>query len=465
MTIKRFLLPSAALLLVLAACGDTTPTASKPTPSGAAGTQLWVQRYSGGGGTADVGQSVVVSRDGATVFVAGSGGVVAYNAATGARLWVAATTVFAGSGGSTPAPTAAVSPDGTRVFLAGSDEKGGGYATFAYKAANGVQLWLKHYAGPAKRGDGPRSVVASPDGKTVFVSGISQSAGSGPDFATVAYDAATGAQRWVARYNGPANGEELLFGPAPQSLAVSHDGGTVFVTGGSKGSGPGHDYATVAYNAATGSRLWVSRYSPAAGADSLSNAVVVSHDGRTVFVTGGSAVSEARGYDVASVAYNAANGAQLWVSRYNGPANKNEGGGSIAVTPNGDKVFVTGTSEGPTLEKEDYATLGYNAATGAQLWVKRYSGPTDGDDNGAAVAVSPDGAKVYVTGWSSSGGMNHDYATVAYSAGTGAQMWVGRYNSSGDGTDDAKSLAVSPIGTVFVTGESGGQYATVAYRG
>ena len=55
--------------------------------------------------------------------------------------------------------------------------------------------------------DGGTSVVASPDGSTVFVTGSAWRPGSGHDYLTMAYGAATGTKLWLTRYNGPANSE------------------------------------------------------------------------------------------------------------------------------------------------------------------------------------------------------------------------------------------------------------------
>ncbi len=281
--------------------------------------------------------------------------------------------------------------------------------------------------------------------------------------------AAPGAQIWAARYNGTANGAEMLFPGGTQSVALSPNGARVFVTGGSSGRGSGVDYATVAYRAATGARLWVARYtSPGRRADSAT-AVAPSPDGARVFVTGWGEGATS-GADFVTVAYSAATGARLWVSRYNGPANRNDGAIAIAVDPSGTRVFVTGTSEGATIGHEAYATAAYRASTGALLWVKRFSGPAAGDSNATALALSPDGATLFVTGRSAGRGSRTDYATVAYRASTGAQRWVGRYSAPGRSDDEAGSLAVSPDGArVFVTGYSSTpdqspQYATVAYR-
>jgi len=53
------------------------------------------------------------------------------------------------------------------------------------------------------------------------------------------------------------------------------------------------------------------------------------------------------------------------------------------------------------------------AVSGAQLWAERYNGTGNGADVANAVAVSPGGAMVFVTGYSQ-GTTSTDYATVAY---------------------------------------------------
>src|SRR5205823_2831036 len=120
----------------------------------------------------------------------------------------------------------------------------------------------------------------------------------------------------------------------------------------------------------------------------------------------------------------------------------------------GTKVVVTGRSVG-SAGNGDYATVAYNATSGAQLWAARYDGPAGGDDFAMSLAVSRDSTKVLVTGRSFGSTGSNDYATVAYDSSDGAQLWASRYDGPAEGEDVAKSVAVSPDGTkVAVTGYS-----------
>jgi hypothetical protein len=179
-----------------------------------------------------------------------------------------------------------------------------------------------------------------------------------------------------------------------------------------------------------------------------------------VFVTGFSEGSN-RNRDFATVSYSASTGAQRWVRRYNGPGDWNDNAKAIGVSPDGSRVFVTGYRTGH--DARDTETIAYDASTGARLWLRSYTGPADFDDQATALGVSPDGRNVFVTGFRYGSTSFRDYVTIAYRASTGAQRWL-RYYDDADSADVAWALRVSPDGSrVFVTGTSGYDFATVAY--
>src|SRR4030066_101292 len=261
-------------------------------------------------------------------------------------------------------------------------------------------------------------------------------------------------EAWVARYNGPGNNFDYAL-----ALAVD-DSGNVYVTGYS-GVYPYEDYATIKYSP-FGETLWVKRYDgPGNGRDEAVALAV--DDSGNVYVTGFSKGSGTSG-DYATIKYSYA-GDTLWVRRYNGPGNDNDGAVALAVDGSGN-VYVTGYSwSGTTF---DYATIKYSYA-GDTLWVRSYNGPGNEYDEASALAVD-DSGNVYVTGSSvGSDPYNYtDYATIKYSS-SGDTLWVKRYNGAGNGGDGANALAVDDSGNVYVTGWSLGtvwpdnDYATIKY--
>src|SRR5439155_18747431 len=95
-----------------------------------------------------------------------------------------------------------------------------------------------------------------------------------------------------------------------------------------------------------------------------------------------------------------------------------------------------------------------------ERWVARYEGALSRAD-AVDVAVSPDGSMVFATGSSNEGTGSTDYATVAYRARTGKMVWQVVYNGPANRREDVAAIAVSPDGTkVFLTGSSEGDVST-----
>src|SRR5262249_38827188 len=82
----------------------------------------------------------------------------------------------------------------------------------------------------------------------------------------------------------------------------------------------------------------------------------------------------------------------LWHKRFTSPGNNLDMGQAIAVSHDGQKVFVTGLSEG--LGPSYYTTQSYEASTGHTLWTNSYNG-SECTDAPVAVAVSPDNQTVF----------------------------------------------------------------------
>src|SRR6266508_4501353 len=111
------------------------------------------------------------------------------------------------------------------------------------QAGPGAQLWTKRFSSPGDRADAALSIAVDPGGTKVFVAGYVNDPSGASDYATVSYDLSTGRQLWRAIYRGAG------LGSAIQSVAVSPDGSSVYVTGQSYGATSSFDYVTIAYQA------------------------------------------------------------------------------------------------------------------------------------------------------------------------------------------------------------------------
>jgi PQQ-like domain/WD40-like Beta Propeller Repeat len=390
----------------------------------------------------------------ALVVVVSMIGIPSAHATAGTELWATRT----------PWPdysdvvASAVSPDGSRVFATGRIfvSSGDRFQTVAYDAS-GAEVWIRRYRQDGPFNNGAAAIGVGPNGSMVFVTGFTSN-DTDVDYVTIAYDAATGTRVWKRQYTPPLTSSDV-----PAALGVSPDGSAVFVTGESSGGPTGKDYLTVAFSAATGRLLWAARYN-LSFRDSA-RTLSVSPDSSAVFVSGYS-VSDTS-LDIETIAYDAATGEPLWESRYDGPRSREDQANAMTVSPDGSRVYIAGFSEGSNRAR-DIVTLAYRASTGALVWVRRYNGPADSNDNGKAIAVSPDGSRIFVTGYRT-GHQDRDAETIAYSS-VGKRLWLRAYNGPADDLDQATAIGVSPNGKqVFVAGFRTGaffdrDYVTLAYR-
>ena len=423
----------------------------------AAGNELWAVRYDGPANGTDQASALTVDAAG-SVYVAGrSMGVgswddyatVKYDA-DGNELWAAR---YDGPDLGNDVARSLVADDLGNVYVTGYSEGVGtasDYATVKYDA-DGNELWVTRYDGPASDDDTPCSIVRGPGGD-VHVAGQSGGGATGDDYAVVTY-APDGTELWVARHDGKGNNSER-----PEDMAA--DGaGNVYVTGYESRAGGSEQRFLTARYAPDGGRLWTAEY--AVGDDNKAHAVAVGPAGN-VHVVGGSLGEEGTYYDYLTVKYDP-DGNELWTARYTGPGSGTDIAEDIAVDAMGN-VFVTGV-EDQGLSSGRYATVKYDA-DGNELWVAHYDGPGSGGDWARRLALDASG-NVYVTGESEGAGTETDYATVKYDA-AGNELWVARYDGPGSGDDGAEALVVDASGSLCVTGFSAGvgtdaDYATVKY--
>lgn len=378
--------------------------------------------------------------------------VVAADKATGATRWTARQS----HRHYLSVHNAALSPDGTRLYLAGAAYDGyvigatdSVLTTTALDASTGAIVWTSHWDNLPNGTDGSKGIVVSPDGREVYVTGVTTTATRDLDYVTLAYDAATGAERWSQTYTGPkAGGQDAPFG-----IAVTPDGRTLAVTGWSDGTVEfDADYATVAYDLRKKGRLlWVARYD-GIGANKSDRAMAIAAGGDAFYVTGDSwAGTTGSGYDYATVAYDSRTGTQRWEGRWSGGRGAFNSPDAVAVG-NG-VVVVTGQATAASADDgNDAGTVAYDAATGAQRWAALH-GPARHDDYGRGLAV--DGTTAYVV-TSDIPMVRYTSLThlelVAYDLATGATRWQTRLDPAGP-FDALSAAGVAVAGNdVAVTG-------------
>ena len=216
----------------------------KYSPSGVL---LWSQVISTGPMANDIATSLALSPDGADVVLTGdiTGGATwitaAYDTASGARRWL----VTAAEG----LAALDVVVDATRVYVTGQGNVGiTGYLTVvAYDRATGARLWRTDRKPADSSGAAGLRLSLAPDGSLVVAG---QAIRGFLDWYTVALDT-SGAVRWEAVRDGGLNTDEV-----PAAVLVLPDGVTVVTGRGGPNLPGGYIPGVTAGYSATGTLLW-----------------------------------------------------------------------------------------------------------------------------------------------------------------------------------------------------------------
>ena len=420
-------------------------------------TQVWVARYDGPGQGYDAATALALD-DAGNIYVTGYsvGPVFTNDYATvkydslGNELWVVRYNDPAN--GDDIAFDMELDQTGN-IYVTGYSADSVGvydYATVKYDPS-GNELWVARYNGPGSYWD-RANALAVDDDCNVYVTGFGEGLGTDNDYETIKYDS-SGAELWVARYNGPGNYHDAALDVVLDAV------GSIYVTGNSSGLGTYADFGTVKYDP-SGNELWVARYNGPAGFNDEAAAVVVD-DLCNVYVTGFSADPDTID-DIATVKYDS-EGNEMWVARYNGPASGFDRAYSL-VLDGCSNVYVAGYSYGIGTSA-DITTIKYDSS-GIEKWVARYNGPGNDADVGFDIALDASG-NVYVAGFSSGIGTYGDYAIVKYDS-AGNEKWVARYDGPGNNWDVIDEITLDNMGNIYVTGSSVSSginfdYATLKY--
>ena len=168
------------------------------------------------------------------------------------------------------------------------------YATIKY-TNDGGEEWVRTYNSPINSFDSAFQITVDTDAN-VYVTGQSLQPGTAADYATIKYNPA-GVEQWVAIYNGPVNGYD-----EGQALTVDADQ-NVYVTGYSDGGigAVDYDYATIKYDM-SGAQKWVARYDGPGSNIDVAQAVAIDDQGRVV-VSGWSTGTQSNYVDFATIKY------------------------------------------------------------------------------------------------------------------------------------------------------------------
>lgn len=310
----------------------------------------------------------------------------------------------------------------------------------------GSQRWLYSYNGPNRGSDEARSIVYGTDGN-VYAVGKSSAIDSS-DIVAIGLTT-TGMERWVYRYNGPGDGIDEAYS------IIYGDNGNLYIAGKSFGIGTGYDFTIICIDPKFGIQKWVYRYNGPANNSDVALSIVYGSDGNLYAVGYSAASIDSMTYFTVLSLTNTGN--LRWVYRYNeitGATTGHDVAYSLVYGSDGN-IYVAGKTW--DIESgDDFTVISLNSS-GNERWIYKYKGFKNCSDGATSIIYGSDG-KLYAAGWSNGFGLSGEFKdfTVTSLTLAGSQRWVYTYDGPGKGTDIANGIVYTRINTICAAGLSWG---------
>jgi len=200
------------------------------------------------------------------------------------------------------------------------------------------------------------------------------------------------------------------------------------------------DYVSFKLDRASHNHLWDTILPGAVNNESRGGWLAVADDGDLWMCNRTWAGSAS--FDVVLHRYAAASGDTLWTRQY-------DSGGlddpRAMIRDGAGDLLVVGVQSG------DFMVLKFAGDDGGLAWHSNYDGPPGWYDVATCVAIGPRG-EVIAGGFSDGTGTGWDVTTVGFDPDDGGQEWAVRYNGPDDESDEARALAIDPLGDIYVVG-------------
>ena len=417
------------------------------------GVQKFLKVYDGGG--TDRAVAMAIDPSYAAIYVTGRSNngndddivTLKYNTSAGTLMW---TKVY--NNVDDDKPVAIVVDAGGFVYVTGQTDvdattnRNWNFVTIKYSNTSVQQAgWPKTFNGATNNDDIPTAIAVAQNGD-VYISGETDTDPSAAtinfDFATVKYNSA-GVLQWLRTIAGTQTTTDAPFG------IVLDNSSQPIVAGGIQNLVTFKDAIAVKYDV-TGTVIWNKSF--LGTGDNSDNAYAITLDASDNVYIAGYSIDRETDRNMTTVKLNSLGDTQ-WVRKYNGTSYISfDAANAIAVDASGFVYTVGYTKNSGT--SNDFTVLKYNSV-GDSVWIKKYNNPlVNGSDKANSVALDASG-NVYVTGYSetdNSSIISDDYFTVRYNS-VGTQLWVARYNGSGNGEDRATQILLGTTG-VYVCGKS-----------